>query len=102
MSQSFLPPPLCSSSPKNGASLPSRAERKPDKSQEAAKGFEAMFLNQVVGLMFPKSGLFGGGMAEDMMRPLWIEEIAKKMSEQGVGISDLVQKSLLSLQEMKG
>ena len=76
-----------------------------DKIRAAAEDFEAFFLSQVLNTM--SAGLqtnetFGGGESEKIFRSMMNDEYAKSMSKQGgIGISDVVYREMLALQEVK-
>lgn len=78
----------------------------PEKAQEVGKKFEAMFLSQMLQHMFTgidaENGLFGGGHAEAMFRPMLIDEYAKMISNRagGIGLADKVATALLKHQEV--
>lgn len=65
--------------------------------------FEAMCLSNMLSPMFEglsTDGPFGGGQGEDAMRSFYIDAIAHQMARRGgIGISDMMQKQLLKLQE---
>lgn len=73
------------------------------KAKEAAQDFEAFFVTHAFEDMF--SGLssdpmFGGGEAENMFRSFLMQEYGKTVAKAGgIGISDMVQRQLLELQE---
>ncbi len=71
--------------------------------RKAAQNFEAVFLSQMFGQMFKGIGtdsVFGGGEAEDMFRPMLIDEYGKLVAKRGgVGIADAVMRSLIAQQE---
>ena len=80
-----------------------RAATSPDAAQEAAKGFESVFLTQLVDSMFAgleTSGYFGGGNAEKLWRGFLVEHIAEAFAERGgVGIADAVKAQIIQLSE---
>lgn len=80
-----------------------RAATGPDAAQEAAKGFESVFLTQLVDSMFAgleTSGYFGGGNAEKLWRGFLVEHIAEAFAERGgVGIADAVKAQIIQLSE---
>lgn len=94
-----------------GAPLPmSTSERAaPQQSQEAdalrraAEEFEAVFLGEMLGPMFEgleTDGLGGGGMGEQIFRPMLIERYAEAISHAGgVGIADSVVREFMRMQE---
>ena len=65
--------------------------------------FETMCLSNLLSPMFEglsTDGPFGGGQAEASMRSFYVDAIAKNMAQRGgIGISDMMQKQLLKLQE---
>jgi Rod binding domain-containing protein len=70
--------------------------------QKAAKDFEAVFLNEMLGSMFSgvSAGPFGGGAGEDMFRSLMTDQYAHAIAAQGgVGLADAVQRELMTMQE---
>lgn len=79
------------------------AANSPDAAQEAAKGFESVFLTQLVDSMFAgleTSGYFGGGNAEKLWRGFLVEHIAEAFAERGgVGIADAVKAQIIQLSE---
>lgn len=66
--------------------------------QEAAEGFEAVFLTQFVSSMFEgidTNGLFGGGQAEKMWQGFLTQHIAEAFAERGgIGIADMVMQQI--------
>lgn len=77
---------------------PRRAEMR-----RAAEEFEAIFLAQMMAPMFEgldTNGLGGGGMGEEIFRPMLIERYAEALSQAGgVGIADSIVRELMRLQE---
>jgi Rod binding domain-containing protein len=73
------------------------------KAREAAKEFEAMFLNTMLQPMFStikSDGPFGGGHAAEVWRSLLTDEYAKGFaSAGGIGIADHVYRALIAAQE---
>lgn len=65
--------------------------------------FETMCLQNMLSPMFEglkTDGLFGGGEGEETMRSFYIGAIAGEMAKRGgLGISDMMQKQLLQMQE---
>jgi flagellar protein FlgJ len=93
-----------------GAPLPmSAAPVRPDvdprqaEMRRAAEEFEAIFLAQMMAPMFDgldTDGLGGGGMGEEIFRPMLIERYAEALSQAGgVGIADSIVRELMRLQE---
>lgn len=85
------------------ASALARPGAAPNSAEDAAKGFEAVFLTQLVDSMFAgleTSGYFGGGNAEKLWRGFLVEHIAEAFAEQGgVGIADAVRAQIIQLSE---
>lgn len=77
-----------------------------EKARATAKNFEAMFMTQMLGHMFSgieqENGVFGGGHAESMFRPMLLEEYGKMIANRGngIGLADHVTRSLLAHQEV--
>ena len=81
----------------------------PDAGQNTGKNaklgldFEAMCLSNLLSPMFDgiaTDGPFGGGEGEASMRSFYVDAIAKNVAQRGgIGISDMMQKQLLKLQE---
>lgn len=73
------------------------------KSKEAAQDFEAFFVTHAFEDMFAgitDDPMFGGGEAENMFRSFLLQEYGKTVAKAGgIGISDMVQRQLLELQE---
>ena len=71
--------------------------------RRAAEEFEAVFLAQMMAPMFEgldTDGLGGGGMGEEIFRPMLIERYAEALSQAGgVGIADSIVRELMRLQE---
>ena len=82
--------------PLSGAPLPTLRQNTPAAQSEAmkrtAQDFEAVFLNQMLAPMFEgldTDGLGGGGVGEEMFRPMLIDTYAKSIAQRGgVGIAD--------------
>ena len=74
-----------------------------DKAAKAAKDFEAVFINEMVGTMFEgigTDGPFGGGPGEAIFRSMMIENYSKTIAAQGgFGLADAVKRELLHAQE---
>ena len=79
--------------------------RTKDQAREIADEFEKMFISQMLAPMFaglPTDGPFGGGAAEEMFRPLLLDEYAGAVARQGgAGVSDAVYKEILKLQGLE-
>jgi Rod binding domain-containing protein len=96
-----------------GAPLPMRtaanaarpADQGVDEARRAAEEFEAVFLGEMLGPMFESlntDGLGGGGMGEEIFRPMLVERYADAISRSGgVGIADSIVRELMRMQEMR-
>ena len=77
-----------------------------EKARATGKQFEAMFMTQMLTHMFAGldqgDGIFGGGQAESMFRPMLMDEYGKMIANRGngVGIADQVTRVLLKQQEV--
>lgn len=73
--------------------------------KRTAEDFEAFFLAQMFEHMFAgiePDAMFGGGEGEQVYRSMMFQEYGKAVAKQGgIGISDLVQKEILKLQEVQ-
>ena len=73
------------------------------KMKAAAQDFEAFFVSRSFEDMYADLStdpLFGGGEGEEMFRSLLLQEYGKQVAKAGgIGVSDMVQKQLLQLQE---
>ena len=91
--------------PPAGAPLPMQPTAEPSVSPEvrrAAEEFEAMFLSEMLAPMFENldtEGLGGGGMGEQMFRPMLVERYAEAIAHSGgVGLADSIVRELNRLQ----
>jgi flagellar protein FlgJ len=79
------------------------AAKDPAAATKAAKDFEAVFINQILGAMFesiPTDGPFGGGPGEGIFRSMMIDQYSKTIAAQGgFGLADAVKRELLQAQE---
>lgn len=79
-----------------------RADHVDPQARHAAEEFESMFLSQMLAPMFEgldTDGLGGGGMGEEIFRPMLIEQYAKAISNAGgVGLADSIIAELNRLQ----
>lgn len=77
----------------------------PEAAKRTAEDFEAFFLAQMFEHMFSgvePDAMFGGGEGEDVFRSMMFQEYGKAVAKQGgIGVSDLVQKEILKLQEVQ-
>jgi Rod binding domain-containing protein len=65
-----------------------------------------MAIGQMLQPMFDtvdtSGGMFGGGQAEKMWKPMMVDEMAKMMAKNGgIGLSDAVFREMLEMQEKK-
>jgi Rod binding domain-containing protein len=83
--------------------IPPAAAKSAAAAGKAAKDFEAVFINEMLGTMFEgldTNGPFGGGPGEEMFRSLMIDQYAKSITQQGgFGLSAMVKNQILQLQE---
>lgn len=88
------PLPLASASPDTGTA----------ELRRAAQEFESVFLSEMLAPMFEgldTDGLGGGGMGEEIFRPMLVERYAEAITRAGgVGIADSVVREMVRLQEM--
>lgn len=84
---SYLPSPADRAVQQSGLLARQLQSRKPDKNSSLYKvclEFEAIFIKQMLNSMrrtVQKSGLFEGGLAEDIFEDMLYDEYAKKMAE---------------------
>ena len=73
------------------------------KIKESAQDFEAFFVSRSFEDMFAgldADPMFGGGEGEEMFKSFLLQEYGKTVAKAGgIGISDMVQRELLQLQE---
>jgi Rod binding domain-containing protein len=71
--------------------------------RRAAQEFESVFLSEMLAPMFEgldTEGLGGGGMGEQIFRPMLVERYAESISRSGgVGISDSVVREFMRMQQ---
>ncbi len=74
-----------------------------NEARRAAEEFEAVFLSEMLAPMFEgldTEGLGGGGMGEQIFRPMLVERYADAISRAGgVGIADAILRELMALQQ---
>jgi Rod binding domain-containing protein len=92
--------PLLTGSPITPPATP----KDPAKLWQAARDFEAMALGELLRPMFEtvdsKPGLFGGGEAEKMWKPMWVDEIARQVAATGVlGLAVPIHDAMLRMRE---
>jgi len=92
--------------PLQGAPLglqPRAPDAPPPEIERVAREFEAIFLAEMLAPMFDgldTDGLGGGGMGEEIFRPMLIERYAEAISRVGgVGIADSIVRELMRLQQ---
>jgi Rod binding domain-containing protein len=75
----------------------------PDEIRRAAEEFESVFLSEMLAPMFEglqTDGLGGGGMGEEIFRPMLVERYAESITRSGgVGIADSIIRELMRMQE---
>lgn len=83
--------------------LLAKKAKTPEQIKEAAEGFEAMFLNQMLKPMFDTiktDEMFGGGEGEDMWKSMMVDTYAKEITKKGgVGIAEQVMQVMIKAQE---
>jgi Rod binding domain-containing protein len=76
-----------------------------EEAEAVAREFERMFLSEMLRPMFEgieTDGMFGGGAAEEVYRPLLIDRYAEQAAASGgVGIADAVLKEILRMQGLE-
>ena len=102
----FLASPLDPSLSLGTAKAPTlSASGNAEAAERTAEDFEAFFLAQMFEHMFAgiePDALFGGGEGEGIYRSMMFQEYGKAVAKQGgIGMSDLVQKEILKLQEVQ-
>ena len=74
--------------------------------KKAAQEFEAVFLNQMLAPMFEglsTDGLGGGGVGEEMFRPMLIDTYAKSIAQAGgIGVADSIVSEFTRMQAEAG
>lgn len=79
-----------------------RVDNVDPQTRRAAEEFEAMFLSQMLAPMFEgldTDGLGGGGMGEEIFRPMLVEQYAKAISNAGgIGLADSIIAEMNRLQ----
>ena len=85
-----------------GPSAHRPAPTTPSAAENAAKEFESVFLNEMLGPMFEglsTDGIGGGGDGEQMFRPMLIEQYAAAISKSGgIGLAAAVLRELNHMQ----
>ncbi|TQF76963.1 chemotaxis protein [Elioraea sp. Yellowstone] len=101
-------PPLLPPAADPRLAAPPAAPRPPGSeaaAARAARDFEAMALGALLQPMFEglgKGGAFGGGTAEEMWRPMLVNEFARVIAAGGgLGIADAVMRQMLAMQEQR-
>jgi flagellar protein FlgJ len=93
--------PLPISTAAQGQQQPQAQAR--DEMRRAAEEFEAVFLSEMLAPMFESldtEGLGGGGMGEQIFRPMLVERYAESISRSGgVGIADSIVREFMRMQE---
>lgn len=74
-----------------------------DALRRVAEEFESVFLSEMLAPMFESldtEGLGGGGMGEQIFRPMLVERYAESISRAGgIGIADSVVREFMRMQE---
>lgn len=74
----------------------------PPEIRRAAEEFESVFLSEMLAPMFDglqTDGLGGGGMGEEIFRPMLVERYAQSISKAGgIGLADHIVQELMRLQ----
>ena len=87
-----------------GDAAPAVETKNQAKIKATAQDFEAFFVTHAFEDMFAdlsSDPLFGGGEGEDIFRSFLLQEYGKQVAKAGgIGVSDMVQKQLLQLQEV--
>lgn len=91
--------------PLPGAPLPmptQTPQQAPDRLRHVAEQFESVFVTEMLAPMFEgldTDGLGGGGVGEEMFRPMLIERYAEAITHSGgVGIADSITRELVRMQ----
>jgi Rod binding domain-containing protein len=100
----FLAPPVDAASALGARKPPAiSASGDAEAVGRTAQDFEAFFLSQMFEHMFSgvePDAMFGGGQGEEVFRSMLFQEYGKAVAKQGgIGLSDMVQKEMLKLQE---
>ncbi len=86
-----------------GGQAMSTANNATNEARRAAEEFESVFLAEMLAPMFEglsTDGLGGGGMGEEIFRPMLVERYAESISRSGgVGIADSIVRELMRMQE---
>ena len=77
-----------------------------ERAMAAAREFESMAVGEMLQPIFQTvgqdEGLFGGGAAERLFKPMLVEQIAKSVEQAGgIGLSDTIYRQMLIAQEHK-
>jgi Rod binding domain-containing protein len=98
----FVPPSTTARLP---AAALLNANEPPEELRKIAEQFESVFLNEMMAPMFQgieTDGLGGGGMGEEMFRPMLIEQYASALSQSGgIGLADAIVKELMRMQTVQ-
>ncbi len=89
--------------PRAGAPLlPAAPDPATAEIRRAAQEFESMFLSEMLAPMFDSldtEGLGGGGLGEQIFRPMLVEQYAKAVAHAGgIGLADSIVRELTALQ----
>jgi Rod binding domain-containing protein len=79
-----------------------RADAQTARMRHTAEEFESVFLNEMLSPMFEglsTDGLGGGGVGEEMFRPMLIDRYAQSITHAGgIGIADQIMRELTRMQ----
>lgn len=82
-----------------------KKEQDQEKIEKTAEDFEAFFLTKMMETMFEgisTDGMFGGGHAEKIYRSMLLDQYGRTMAQTGgIGVKDMVMRSILEMQEME-
>ena len=86
----------------SASNLPHATSRKMD---TASQEFESVFISQMLETAWetvPTDGAMGGGMGESIFRSMMIQDIGKRMAQQGgIGLAPHIKAELMQIQEGK-
>lgn len=98
-----LPMAIRPNRPQGALSTTATPPAQVDAMRRAAEEFESVFLGEMLRPMFDgldTNGLGGGGMGEEIFRPMLVERYAGAIAHSGgVGIADSIVREMIRLQE---
>ncbi len=84
-------------------SVPKLSPHAARKVEEAAQDFEAMFISQMLEVVWstvPTDGPMSGGKGEEIFRSLMLQDVGKQMSKSGgIGMKSQIMAELIRMQE---